>query len=55
MSFQDLVRISWLAGEYARIARSTFLPELDFDLIARFAVREDQHRALRELRDLLRT
>jgi Uma2 family endonuclease len=43
-----------LAGEaYERIERSGFLPELDFALIARLAVREDQHEALRELRKLL--
>ncbi|WP_394844108.1 Uma2 family endonuclease [Pendulispora brunnea] len=41
-------------GDYARIERSTFLPELDFELIARFATREDQHEALRELREILR-
>ena len=38
---------------YERIERSGFLPELDFALIARLAVREDQHEALRELRSLL--
>jgi Uma2 family endonuclease len=41
-------------GEYERVERSTFLPELDFTLIARFAMREDQHEALREMRALLR-
>ncbi|HSJ99976.1 MAG TPA: Uma2 family endonuclease [Kofleriaceae bacterium] len=40
-------------GAYAPIERSGFLPELDFALIARLAVREDQHEALRELRALL--
>jgi Uma2 family endonuclease len=38
---------------YEPIARSAFLPELDFALIARLAGREDQHEALRELRSLL--
>lgn len=42
------------SGGYARIERSTLLPALDFDLIARFATREDQHQAVRELRDILR-
>lgn len=40
-------------GAYERIERSGFLPDLDFALIARLAVREDQHEALRELRNLL--
>jgi Uma2 family endonuclease len=35
---------------YMRVERSTFLPELDFALIATLAVREDQLEALRELR-----
>jgi Uma2 family endonuclease len=38
---------------YERVERSGFLPDLDFTLIARLAVREDQHEALRELRSLL--
>ncbi|HWL84342.1 MAG TPA: Uma2 family endonuclease, partial [Polyangiaceae bacterium] len=41
-------------AEYERIERSDFLPALDFELIARLGVREDQHQAVRELRDLLR-
>ena len=41
-------------GRYVSIDRSTFLPDLDFDVIARFASREDQHEALRELRNILR-
>lgn len=41
-------------GAYVSIDRSGFLPDLNFPLIARLAVREDQHAALRELRDLLR-
>jgi Uma2 family endonuclease len=35
-------------GGYHPIARSDFLPELDFALVARFATREDQDVALRE-------
>jgi len=43
-----------LAGDaYERIERSGFLPELDFALIARLAVLEDQPAAIRELRKLL--
>jgi Uma2 family endonuclease len=38
---------------YSPIERSGFLPDLDFTLIARLAVREDQHEALRELRRML--
>lgn len=39
---------------YERVQRSAILPDLDFALIASFATREDQHVALRELRDRLR-
>jgi Uma2 family endonuclease len=43
-----------LAGDrYERVERSGFLPELDFALIARLAVYEDQLEALEELRRLL--
>jgi Uma2 family endonuclease len=38
---------------YVRVDRSSFLPDLDFAVVAKLAVREDQHAALRELRDLL--
>lgn len=38
---------------YERAAQSSFLPELDFALIAGLAVREDQPQALQELRDAL--
>lgn len=38
---------------YERVERSRFLPELDFAMIARLAVRPDQDEALRELRKLL--
>jgi hypothetical protein len=41
-------------GKYDQVDRSSFLPDLDFELIARFASREDQHEALRELRAILR-
>jgi Uma2 family endonuclease len=42
------------AGErYEPIERSQFLPELDFSLIAELGMREDQHQALRELRERL--
>ena len=41
-------------GGYVPIERSGFLPDIDFSLVARLAVREDQHGALRELRDVLR-
>jgi Uma2 family endonuclease len=40
-------------GRYQRIDRSGFLPELDFVLLARLAVRPDQDEALNELRRLL--
>lgn len=38
---------------YQRVERSQFLPELDFSLIAKLAVWEDQPAALRALRDEL--
>jgi Uma2 family endonuclease len=40
-------------GRYRSIDRSRFLPELDFSLVTRFASREDQHEALKELRAIL--
>lgn len=40
--------------EYERIERSALIPALDFDLLVRFAIRDDQHEAVREYRDLLR-
>ena len=40
---------------YERIERSGFLPDLDFQLIARLALREDQYEALREFRSLLQS
>jgi len=42
------------AGGYARVERSAFLPDLDLAMIAKLATREDQHQALRELREMLR-
>jgi Uma2 family endonuclease len=42
-------------GRYVRLERSTLVPTLDLAVIARFATREDQPQALRELRDLLRS
>jgi Uma2 family endonuclease len=41
-------------GEYASIARSGLIPELDLTVLARFSSREDQHDAVLEYRDLLR-
>ncbi len=41
-------------GRYDRIPKSEFLPDIDLELIARFAMQEDQHAALKELRDILR-
>jgi Uma2 family endonuclease len=40
---------------YESIARSELVPDLDFDLLARFVRREDHHAAIREFRDWLRT
>lgn len=42
------------ASQYAAIARSRLLPDLDFALIARYAVRRDTPQALRELERALR-
>lgn len=42
------------AGEYRPIERSGLLPQVDFPLVARLAKYEDQHAAVRELRELLR-
>jgi Uma2 family endonuclease len=51
---EDAFALHRLVGEsYERIERSGFLPELDFTLLARLAVRPDQDEALRELRRLL--
>lgn len=41
-------------GDYARMERSKLLPELDFDVLARFAVRTDQPQALKEWREVIR-
>lgn len=40
-------------GTYTRVERSGFLPDLEFSLIARLAIRPDQDEALRELKRLL--
>jgi len=42
-----------IEDSYQRVERSGFLPELDFALLARLAVRPDQDEALHELRRLL--
>jgi Uma2 family endonuclease len=42
------------AGEYAPLAKSVFLPDVDLGRIAQLAIREDQPVAVRELRDWLR-
>jgi len=39
---------------YRRVERSVILPALDFALLARFAVRTDQHQALKEWREAVR-
>ncbi len=41
-------------GAYQPIERSTLLPDLDFDVIARFVRLGDQHEAARAYRDWLR-
>jgi Uma2 family endonuclease len=41
-------------GGYARMDRSSFLPDLDFALLARFVIREDQDVALHEFADVVR-
>ena len=41
-------------GEYDRVERSLYLPELDFAVLARFVTREDQDVALREFAHALR-
>ena len=41
-------------SQYAEIPRSRILPELDFELIARFAVRTDTPQALREFERAIR-
>jgi len=40
---------------YRRVDRSPLLPDLSFDDLARFVVRSDQHRALKEWREAIRT
>ena len=44
-----------LTGDgYVQVARSALVPGLDFELLATFVRQDDQHRAVREFRDLLR-
>ena len=54
--FEDgAFRLFQLAGaSYAPIERSALLPALDLEVLTRFAVRDDQHDAVREYRDLIR-
>lgn len=40
-------------GEYVRIDRSSFFPDLDFALIAQLVIRPDQDEVLRELKRML--
>jgi Uma2 family endonuclease len=42
------------AGGYRLAERSALLPDLDFDLVARFVKREDQHTALNEFAAIVR-
>ncbi len=53
--FEDGTFKLYRLGEagYEPIDQSGYLPELDLSLIAELAVRDDQHQALRELRDRL--
>jgi hypothetical protein len=50
----SLYALDRAASQYAEIARSRFLPELDFALIARYAVRSDTPQALREFERVIR-
>ncbi len=51
----DAFRLHQLeGGEYRPIESSALLPGLDLAVLVRFAVRDDQHQAVREYRDLLR-
>jgi hypothetical protein len=40
-------------GGYERVQRSPLLPQLDFEIVARFVTREDQDVALREFAELV--
>jgi Uma2 family endonuclease len=44
-----------VGGRYRRVATSRLVPGIDFDLVARLAVWEDQIAALKELRESLRS
>ncbi len=50
----SLYAIDRATSRYAEIARSRFLPELDFALVARHALRTDTPQALRELERIIR-
>ncbi len=51
---EDAFQLYRLVGEsYQRVERSVFLPDVDFELVARLAVREDQDAAIQELHTLL--
>lgn len=51
----DAFQLYSLSGDdYRKVERSVLLPELDFAVLASFVRRDDQHRAVREFRDLLR-
>jgi Uma2 family endonuclease len=41
-------------GGYLRVARSELLPDLDFELLARFVTREDQDAALHEFAEAIK-
>jgi Uma2 family endonuclease len=51
----DAFHLHSLADDgYVSVTRSSLVPGLDFELLATYMRREDQHRAVREFRDLLR-
>lgn len=52
----DAIQVMELGKDgYAPIEASRFFPQLDLKQLASFAAREDQHAALREYRELLRS
>jgi Uma2 family endonuclease len=51
----DAFHLHALSGEgHVAVIRSAIVPGLDFELLATFVRRDDQHRAVLEFRDLLR-
>jgi Uma2 family endonuclease len=51
----DAFHLFALVGDaYEKVTRSRLVPGIDFDVLASFVRRDDQHRAVREFRDLLR-